>query len=201
MINCQIVIGSTRKHAADSFTNQTTRFACVPNLTMAYLAFSLAKSTEVKVVVDDIDIHKEVLPKGNHERSLASILSEAPIAPTGENGIWTKQNAIHPTRPSTAEAPQPHVFKAVFRDSDGSQRVVATFEFALLDSDSYVQQLERYDASHTPKAPTLEDCGGKDVSTCCWHCQSYVPKHRSTCPNCGMSRDFPSQAKKGFVNY
>ena len=64
MINCQIVIGSTRKHSADTFFDQTTRFACVPDLAMAFLSFSLAETTEFKIVVDDIGVHKEILDKG-----------------------------------------------------------------------------------------------------------------------------------------
>jgi hypothetical protein len=174
--------------------DQTTRFACVPDLAMAFLTFSLAESTEFKIVVDDIAVHKEVLPKGNHQRSLKDILANAPVEPTGEEGIFTPQPSFgFSHQPKKIAHPHaPRMFKAVFRKTDGSNLVVATFEFALLDSDSFARQMERYDEAHTPVSQQIADCkGGKS----CWQCGSFIPKGRCTCPNCYTAQDTPLRAR------
>ena len=203
MINCQIVLGSEKKRTADTFTDQTTHFACVPNLTQAYLTFNLDESSEVKVVVDDIDIHKEVLDPGRYVRSLAEIFSSARIEPTGEAGIWTPRPTKF-VRPGLEVPKQqaPSVFKVVFRHA-GTPHVVATFEFKLLDSDSFRHQLERHEVSHTPpRPPRLADCAGsQDISTCCWHCQGYIARERTVCSNCGMSRNHPRSARNSTSNF
>lgn len=202
MIDCQIVIGSAkRKRAADNFMDQTTRFACVPDLTSAYLSFNLAEPTEFKVVVDDIDIHKETLPEGAHERSLAHILTTGAIEPTTEHGIWTRhRSSFVAQRQQKKTSDYPRLFKVVFRRSDGSDQVVATFEFALLDDRSFVQQFERYDASHRPRQPKLIKASGgcSEDSTCCDNCGGYLPKDRTTCRNCGEPRKTGTTSKRSL---
>lgn len=194
MINCQIVLGSERRRAADTFTDQTTHFACVPNLAQAYLTFNLDEASDMKVVVDDIDIHKETIHPGHHVRSLEEIFSSAHIEPTSEAGIWTRSNALARHKQTDRQPKEPRVFKVVFRDA-GTPRVVATFEFQLLDTVSFRHQLERHEDSRTPPKPRLADCAGS-IETCCWHCQGFIPKQRTVCPNCGMSRNHPRNQRK-----
>lgn len=200
MIDCQIVIGSAnRKRAADNFMDQTTRFACVSNLTSAYLSFRLDEPSEFKVVVDDIDIHRENLPKGFHERSLAQILGSGKVEPTSERGIWTRpRHSIADRLHTPVKSDYPRLFKVVFRRADGSDQVVATFEFALLDDQSFALQFERYENSHRPRQPHIATSTG-DCETCCKNCGGYLPKDRATCRNCGEPREKTFRSRRSLL--
>ncbi|MBK9141195.1 MAG: hypothetical protein IPM23_01765 [Candidatus Melainabacteria bacterium] len=148
MINCTIVVGPERK-AAQLFFECTQRCVCVKKVEDAALSIRVDLPTFMKVEVDKEPVYTEELAAGAYVKTLPEIFASSPV----EHRCLMDLPIFHFTRQNkTAEKkPLPRHFKVVFADADNHHRMVATFEFKLLDCQQYMSEEGKVDELHHPE--------------------------------------------------
>jgi len=184
MIDCMIVLGRERK-PAQTFFQSTTHFACVKCQKDAAIKAHVDKPTTMTIEVDEEPVYVEDLAPGTCFRSLVDCLKQAP-AHHKVDLSWARFSK----RPGPEENPVPRHFKVVFRDPDLTHRIIATFDFALLECTEFQARHASYQHLRQPTVPEAHfpQPGKLALDKKCPHCDAPYTKGRNTCTNCGMPR-------------
>lgn len=185
MIYCTVLTGSEQL-PAETFIQATTRNVCLPDVRDSHLAVSVSRNAFMQVKIDDeVVLGVEVKPETT-KFELAPLLTKKKPAP---------KRSIFPSfrlssEPEVDEGPA-RTFTVMFRDGGPTDRVVATYEFHLLEAQDfgsrYSSHLSLVDATVKPARFTT-DARSLETARDCWNCETPVKKG-DICRNCGSSQN------------
>lgn len=185
MIYCTILTGP-RHEPAETFTEATIRYACVPDVNTSHLAVSVDRSAFMQVVIDDDVVFTETV---HPERKLFDLLKLLKLKPA-KTGVLPKLTVPGLSRlmRRLEEEPKPaSAFSVVFRDGGESDRVVATYEFNILDARVFDTKHRAHCSIVDPRAkPAVftTDARSPETALNCYNCGNAV-KPDDCCKNCG----------------
>src|SRR5262245_29177519 len=167
MIYCTVLTGSGRE-PAETFIQATTRFVCLPDVRDSHLAVSVNRTAYMQVKIEEeVVLGVEVTPD-MRQFELAPLLTRAK-QPAPKRGLLpslrreTKDENEGPAR----------TFTVMFRDGGPTDRVVATYEFHLLEAqlfDSrYRSHLSLVEGTKKPAKFTTDE-RDPDTAKDCWNC-------------------------------
>ncbi|MDZ4837505.1 MAG: hypothetical protein SGJ27_27280 [Candidatus Melainabacteria bacterium] len=185
MIYCTVLTGADRV-PAETFIQATTRNVCLPDMSDSRLAVSVNRNAFMQIKIDEeVVLGVEVKPETS-QFELAPILTRKKKAPS-------RLSLLSPFRrsePDPEEGPA-RTFTVMFRDGGPNDRVVATYEFHLLEAQAfgsrYSSHLSLVDATVKP-AKFTTDARSLDTARDCWNCETPV-KSGGICRNCGSSQN------------
>lgn len=181
MIYCTVLTGPARK-PAETFIEATTRFVCLPTLADAHLAVSVSRTAFMQLKIEDeLILGVEVTPEVKHFELLK---------------LLTPKVKKQRRRLSWRRAPEPpvepaRVFTATFRDGGAEDRVVATYEFHLVDAQVFdARYRDHFSLVEGTKQQAIFTTDARSVETAknCWNCEAPV-KPGDICKNCGCDQD------------
>ncbi|MBZ0186586.1 MAG: hypothetical protein K8F91_10090, partial [Candidatus Obscuribacterales bacterium] len=148
MIDCKIVLGRERK-PAQTFVQSTTNFACVKTIEDAAIKATVDLPSTMSIEVDEEPVWVEDLTPGTRIEDLVEILRSAPTPPKPDLH-WGRFSV---KRSSPEQKPIPREFKVIFRDPDFTHRIIATYDFTLLDCSNFRVRQAAYQELRQPSVP------------------------------------------------
>lgn len=186
MIYCTVLTGSELL-PAETFIQATTRNVCLPDVSDSHLAVSVSRNAFMQLKIEDeVVLAVEVKPETT-KFELSPLLARKP-QPAPRRGLLA---SLRLTTPPPAETGPHRTFTVMFRDGGPNDRVVATYEFHLLEAQDfgsrYTSHLSLVDATVKP-AKFTTDARSLETARDCWNCATPV-KSGGICRNCGSSQN------------
>jgi hypothetical protein len=188
MIYCTVLTGSERV-PAETFIQATTRNVCLPEVAGSYLAVSVNRDAFMQVKIDDeVVLAEEVKPETSQFELLPLLMLTAKkAAPRRSLSPFQFFRSAEPE----VDAGPARNFTVMFRDGGPSGRVVATYDFHLMEPEvfgtRYTSHLSMVDATVKPARFTT-DARSLETARDCWNCETPV-KTGGICLNCGCSQN------------
>ncbi len=186
MIYCTILTGPERE-PAETFIQATARFVCLPDQSNSVLAVSVDRSAFMQVMIDEeIILAVEVTPEAKHF-DLQTLLTQKKKKNSHLQGLL---KALH-LQAEEDIVPAARTFTVMFRDGGENDRIVATYEFHLLEAHAFDTSHRAYfslvEGMKTPPKFTT-DARSADTAQDCWHCGTAIKSGCGTCTNCGKAQ-------------
>ncbi len=187
MIYCTVLTGSEQL-PAETFIQATTRNVCLPDVSDSHLAVSVSRNAFMQVKIDEeVVLAVEVKPETTKFELAPLLTRKKKAAP--KRSLFPSFR-LSTSEPDVEEGPARN-FTVMFRDGGPNDRVVATYEFHLLEAQDfgsrYSSHLSLVDATVKPARFTT-DARSLDTARDCWNCETPV-KQGGICRNCGSSQN------------
>lgn len=187
MIYATVLTGRERKRA-DTFIQGTKRVVCLSDISNSVLAVSVTRSALMQVKIEEeLILSVQVTPEPKHFE-LQSLLTRKKKA-SPRRGLL---QALRRSEPEVDDGPS-RKFTVMFRDGGPNDRVVASYEFELVDADLFTSQYRsHFELVEGTKKPARFTTDARSVDTAkdCWHCGAAV-KPGCLCANCGSCQKDP----------
>jgi ribosomal protein L32 len=184
MIYASVLTGKERKRA-ETFTQGTKRLVCLNDIASSVLAVSVTRAAFMQVKIDEeVIFGVEVLPD-TKDFDLHKLLTR-PKKPAPRLSLLSSLRRAEPE----VEEDEVRAFTVMFRDGGANGRVVASYEFQLLDPQGFTSQYaSHFDLVEGTKKPARFTTDARNVATAkdCWHCGAPV-KPGAICLNCGNTQ-------------
>lgn len=184
MINATVLTGTDRQRA-ETFIQGTKRVVCLNDIAGSVLNVSVTRSAYMQVKIDEEEILAVEVQPDTREFDLAQLLTR-PKKPAPRRSIF---QSLRRSEPEVEDGPA-RQFTLMFRDGGPDGRVVAHYEFQLLEAHQFTSQYSsHFDLVEGTRKPARFTTDARSVQTAkdCWHCGAAV-KPGAICRNCGNSQ-------------
>jgi ribosomal protein L32 len=181
MIHATILTGKDRQKA-ETFIRGTKHVVCLSDIIGSVLAVSVSRTAFMQVKIDEEEILGVEVKPDTRDFDLAQLLTR-PKKPAPRRSLF---QSLRRSEPEADEGPA-RLFTLMFRDGGPTARIVATYEFQLLEAHTFTSQYSsHFDLVEGVKKPARFTTDARNVATArdCWHCGAAV-KPGTTCRNCG----------------
>lgn len=185
MIHCTVLTGFDRE-PAETFIQATSRQVCLSDISDAYLAVSVSRAAFMQVKIEEeVVLGVEVTPE-TKQFELLPLLTRKKKKSASRRGLLPFFSSLR--RETEVDEGPARTFTVMFRDGGATDRVVATYEFHLLEAKTFGSRYRSHlSLVEGEKKPVKFTTDARRVAVDCWNCETPV-RPGGVCTNCGCSQ-------------